>query len=312
MARTLPLRLLFFFGPASSDTHTHTHTHTYTHHRTPTEEPVAENSTWRQHSQETATAPAGFKPTISAGERPQTHASDRAATKIGPSCTFLYLTRDIFMWMSEMTAFESLTRFGLVAYTDLLQASFPTTTRLISEASVNNNEIITWVILLFENTNESTFKTWHIACSRKTNLCDLIPRHRVFASVIGFNRWVRQFRSFPSISSAPDVVQTSALSQHHYIEHAHFTNSFSVRMHSNKDIWNSSLHSPSFNTDERNLQKLWSEMSSITQRSSDCKNSELNYHFPKYQQHCYNLICSICFYTSQPISGPRVLPLWSF
>jgi len=61
--------------------------------------------------------------------------------------------------MLEMTAFESRKRFGLVAYTNLSQASFPTTVRLISEASVNNNEIITWVILLFENTNGSTFKT---------------------------------------------------------------------------------------------------------------------------------------------------------
>jgi hypothetical protein len=61
--------------------------------------------------------------------------------------------------MLEMAAFESLKRFGLAAYIDLLQASYPTTMRLISEASVNNNEIITWVILLFENTNETTFKT---------------------------------------------------------------------------------------------------------------------------------------------------------
>lgn len=128
--------------------------------------------------------------------------------------------------MVEMTAFESITRFGLVTYTGLLQASFPTTMRLTSEASVNNNEIITWVILLFENTNEATFKTRNSACSRKTNLCDLVARHLVFASVIRFSRRLRQFRSFPSISSAPDVVQTSTLSQHHYIEHAHFTNSF--------------------------------------------------------------------------------------
>lgn len=46
--------------------------------------------------------------------------------------------------MLEMTAFESITRFGLVAYIGLLHASFQKTTRLISEASVNNNEMITW------------------------------------------------------------------------------------------------------------------------------------------------------------------------
>lgn len=70
------------------------------------------------------------------------------------------------MRMLEMTAFESLTRFGLVAYTGLLQAwgpkaSFPTSTGLPSEASVTNNEIFRWAILLIENINGTTFKTWY-------------------------------------------------------------------------------------------------------------------------------------------------------
>ena len=110
-------------------------------------------------------SPPGIEPTISAGERPQTHALDRVATGIGPSfCTFLYFSRDRFMRMLEMTAFESLTRFGLVAYTGLLQAwgpkaSFPTSTGLPSEASVTNNEIFRWAILLIENINGTTFKT---------------------------------------------------------------------------------------------------------------------------------------------------------
>jgi hypothetical protein len=81
----------------------------------PSQRPAPNN---RQHSQETAMPPAGFEPTISAGERPQTH----AATRIGPSFrTFLYLTRDIIMRMLETTAFESLTRFGLGAYIGLLE-----------------------------------------------------------------------------------------------------------------------------------------------------------------------------------------------
>ena len=45
-----------------------------------------------QHSQETDIhAPVGFEPTISAGERPQTYALDRAATGTGtPISTFTY------------------------------------------------------------------------------------------------------------------------------------------------------------------------------------------------------------------------------
>jgi hypothetical protein len=46
----------------------------------PTQRPLPDNT---QHSQKThIRAPAGFKPTIRASERPQTHALDRAATGI--------------------------------------------------------------------------------------------------------------------------------------------------------------------------------------------------------------------------------------
>jgi hypothetical protein len=41
--------------------------------------PLPDNT---QHSQETATPSAGFEPAIPISERPQTHASDRAATDI--------------------------------------------------------------------------------------------------------------------------------------------------------------------------------------------------------------------------------------
>ena len=47
---------------------------------------VAETPTWQhtQHSQQTNIhAPVGFEPTISAGERSQTYALDRAATGTG-------------------------------------------------------------------------------------------------------------------------------------------------------------------------------------------------------------------------------------
>ena len=47
---------------------------------------VAETSyltTHNTHNRQTSTPPAGFEPTISAGERPQTYALERAATGTG-------------------------------------------------------------------------------------------------------------------------------------------------------------------------------------------------------------------------------------
>jgi len=43
----------------------------------PSQRPLPDNT---QHSQQTSTFPVGFKPTIPAVERPQTHALDRADT----------------------------------------------------------------------------------------------------------------------------------------------------------------------------------------------------------------------------------------
>ena len=45
-------------------------------------------TTHNTHNRQTSMPPAGFEPTISAGERPQTHALDRAAT--GPSSGYRY------------------------------------------------------------------------------------------------------------------------------------------------------------------------------------------------------------------------------
>jgi len=47
---------------------------------------VAETSTWqthKTHNRQTSMPPMSFEPTISAGERPQTYALDRAATGPG-------------------------------------------------------------------------------------------------------------------------------------------------------------------------------------------------------------------------------------
>ena len=71
-------------------THTRTHTHTHTQSRqgfsgrgiSPKQKPLPFNT---QHSQQTSMSLAGFKPSIPASERSQTHALDRAATGIGSS-----------------------------------------------------------------------------------------------------------------------------------------------------------------------------------------------------------------------------------
>jgi hypothetical protein len=49
------------------------------------DQPDAETSTWQNttHNRQTYMPPAGFEPTIPAGERSQTHILDRAATGIG-------------------------------------------------------------------------------------------------------------------------------------------------------------------------------------------------------------------------------------
>ena len=47
------------------------------------DQPVAETSTWQHTTQQTSMPPAGFESTMSAGERPQTYALDRAATGTG-------------------------------------------------------------------------------------------------------------------------------------------------------------------------------------------------------------------------------------
>jgi len=63
--------------------------HTTTHHSrydssglviSPTQRHLPDNT---QHSQQTSMPPMGFEPKISAGERPQTYALDRAATGTG-------------------------------------------------------------------------------------------------------------------------------------------------------------------------------------------------------------------------------------
>jgi len=42
--------------------------------------------------------PVGFEPTISVGERPQTYASDRAATEIGFDNIYIYIYIYIYMY----------------------------------------------------------------------------------------------------------------------------------------------------------------------------------------------------------------------
>jgi hypothetical protein len=72
-----------------SVSHTHTHTHSHTHTRAWYDEESSNRRSLSlhntQHSQETDNVPGGFrtrKPSQRASERPQTQASDRAATGI--------------------------------------------------------------------------------------------------------------------------------------------------------------------------------------------------------------------------------------
>ena len=51
------------------------------------------------HNRQTSMPPAGFEPTISAGERPQTYALDRAATGTGRSTTILHVNRYDFSYL---------------------------------------------------------------------------------------------------------------------------------------------------------------------------------------------------------------------
>jgi hypothetical protein len=63
-------------------THSYTFTHTHTLGRTPLDEGLACLITLNTHKTQTSVFPVGFEPTITADERPQTHALDRAATGI--------------------------------------------------------------------------------------------------------------------------------------------------------------------------------------------------------------------------------------
>ena len=68
--------------------HSHTHTHTHTPHSVGVSERVISSSQRplpdnTEHSQQTSMPPAEFEHKIPAGERRQTHASERAAAGIG-------------------------------------------------------------------------------------------------------------------------------------------------------------------------------------------------------------------------------------
>ena len=43
--------------------------------------------------------PVGFEPTISAGERPQTYALDRAATGTGEYVSMVYIKKNIVLFL---------------------------------------------------------------------------------------------------------------------------------------------------------------------------------------------------------------------
>ena len=91
----------------------HTQRHT-TFGRTPLEEWSARRrnlylTTHNTHNRQTSMSPAGFEPTISAGERPQTYALDRAATGTGYQYRYYYQNYyhhilNCFLWITVCSA----------------------------------------------------------------------------------------------------------------------------------------------------------------------------------------------------------------
>ena len=63
-------------------------------------------TTHNTHNRQTSMLPAGFEPTVSAGERPQTYSLDRAATVTGTSCR-IYANnserREVFLILTRPT-----------------------------------------------------------------------------------------------------------------------------------------------------------------------------------------------------------------
>ena len=71
-------------------------------------------TTYDTHNRQTSTPPVGFEPTISAGERPQTHALDRAATGTGYTSIYLFTHNDAsqsvgLLWTSDQLVAETST-----------------------------------------------------------------------------------------------------------------------------------------------------------------------------------------------------------
>ena len=76
-----------------NDTHTHSVRLLWTSDRSFAENYLSTHST---HNRQTSMPPAGFEPTISAGERPQTYVLDRAAT--GTGCADFTLSFYCCVW----------------------------------------------------------------------------------------------------------------------------------------------------------------------------------------------------------------------
>ena len=81
--------------------------------RTPLDERSARHkdlyrTTHNTHNGQTSMSPVGFEPTISAGERPQTHALDRATTGIGFFCLYTaeIITYKLFLFCICTTSMQ--------------------------------------------------------------------------------------------------------------------------------------------------------------------------------------------------------------
>jgi len=86
--------------------------------------------THNTHKKQTSTPPTGFEPTISAGERPQTHSLDSAATGTG---LFYYLSYknnkgiqvySNFLFLYPISAIDHTTRNSIMSFQDFQCTTF--------------------------------------------------------------------------------------------------------------------------------------------------------------------------------------------
>ena len=78
-------------------------------------------TTHNTHTRQTSMLPVGFEPTISVGDRPQTHALDRAVTGTGLSGPYRRQIADIMEWPRTVVSSRSQYIVAAIAQQETLQ-----------------------------------------------------------------------------------------------------------------------------------------------------------------------------------------------